>query len=106
MKKEEIKVIEIRINELAKAWYKASQNSNRVEEKRIRREERNIEKYLFENHYLIDIRKENGVCSLYVRQMWLTREGRKPFPRNKEINKNGKKVHKKTDKRRIKRNAQ
>ena len=50
MKKEEIKVIEIRINELAKAWYKASQNSNRVEEKRIRIEERNIEKYLFENH--------------------------------------------------------
>ena len=69
MKKEEIKVIEIRINELAKAWYKASQNGNRAEEKRIRREERNIEKYLFENHYLIDIRKENGMCSLYVRQM-------------------------------------
>lgn len=47
------------------------------------------------NYVFIDLLKSNEN----------KREG-ESLPRNKEINKNGKKVHKKTDKRRIKRNAQ
>ena len=39
-------------------------------------------------------------------QWWWTRLLYNQDKRNKEINKNGKKVHKKNDKRRIKRNAQ